>query len=82
VPTEELILRLRALDDGAWQEVEYGQPVLNAHKVAHMLKGFKVRPDRWMVTAPSGQRVQHRGYFRAGLADAWTRYLGSAADVG
>jgi hypothetical protein len=72
--TADLIQRLRDVDESPWIAVEYGQPVLDGTKMAKLLKGYRVTPQRWHET-PNGVRVDVRGYYRTELADAWERYL-------
>jgi hypothetical protein len=68
--TEELLRRLRAVDESEWAGQEYGEPVLNARKLADMLRPYAVRPVRWYVN-----RACTRGYKRCDLAVAWEHWL-------
>jgi Protein of unknown function (DUF3631) len=61
--TQELVLRLRAIEDAPWSDDE-----LTAHKLAARLREYGVKPRR--NTAGTA-----RGYRREDFADAWRRFL-------
>jgi hypothetical protein len=75
--TSQLVALLCRVPESEWAVVEYGQPVLNAHKLAHMLDPYQIKSVRWR-DADGGQQ---RGYSRASFEDAWSRYLPSREDV-
>jgi uncharacterized protein DUF3631 len=68
MPTEELLRRLAALEESPWGDLR-GKP-LDARGLARRLRPFDVRPTNVRV----GEEVR-KGYLRADLHDAWTRYL-------
>jgi hypothetical protein len=68
--TEELLRRLRVLDESEWAGQEYGEPVLNARKLADMLRPYAVRPVKWYVN-----RACTRGYKRCDFVVAWEHWL-------
>jgi hypothetical protein len=70
LPTDEVLRRLRTLDESEWSGMDYGEARLTPQKLARMLRPYGVKPQRWYV-----DRAQYRGYLRADLADAWERYL-------
>jgi hypothetical protein len=75
VATAELIGRLQCLPESPWAAIEYGQPALDALKMAKRLRPYMVRPHQ------ISSKV--RGYKLADLAEVWGRYLGPvAADEG
>jgi hypothetical protein len=75
--TAQLVSLLCKVPESEWAAVEYGQPVLNAHKLAHMLTPYRITSVRWR-DADGGQQ---RGYSRASFEDAWSRYLPSREDM-
>lgn len=64
IATEVLLHRLHMIDESPWGST---LPVLNAHRLGRLLRGFGVRSAR----DPKGQK---RGYNRHDFADAWERY--------
>jgi hypothetical protein len=66
--TEELLKRLCALDESPWGDLR-GKP-LDARGLARRLRPYEVRP----ANVRDGDEVR-KGYRRADLHDAWTRYL-------
>ena len=70
--TDEILRRLYRLPESGWNATEYGQSVLNAHKLSVMLRGYDLRSRRWRV----GTENKH-GYERSDLEDVWARYLPS-----
>jgi hypothetical protein len=71
MPTEALLARLCALDESPWGDLR-GKP-LDARGLARRLKPYDVRP----TTVRAGEKTP-KGYARADLHDAWTRYLPKA----
>jgi hypothetical protein len=67
--TEDVIASLVDLPESPWKEINRGNP-LNAHRLGRMLKPYEVQSGQ----NRDGEK-NHRGYFRADLADAWNRYL-------
>jgi hypothetical protein len=72
VPTADLLTDLHAVEDGPWGEW-YGKP-LTARGLARMLEPYGVRPTNTRLAG-----VMTRGYWRADLEDAWSRYVGASA---
>jgi Protein of unknown function (DUF3631) len=75
--TDDLLKRLHAMEESPWgtmpgRGIEAGKP-LSARGLGARLRPFDVRPCQYRDD--SGAR--HRGYLRADLADAWSRYLPS-----
>jgi Protein of unknown function (DUF3631) len=68
MPTEDLLAKLCALDESPWGDLR-GKP-LDARGLARRLKPYDVRP----TTVRKGEKTP-KGYARADLYDAWTRYL-------
>lgn len=77
IQTEELLRKLRALDESEWAGMEYGEDRLTAQKLAKLLRPYGVKPRRWYA-----DRIQYRGYLRADLVDAWERYLPVVGTIG
>jgi hypothetical protein len=68
--SEELLGLLHGLESSPWGE----EPVLTARALASLLRGYGIKPGR-------NSDQSERGYYRAYLTDAWTRYLRSAPPV-
>jgi Protein of unknown function (DUF3631) len=66
--TEELLRRLVALEESPWGDLR-GKP-LDARGLARRLRPYEVRP----TTIRVGDATP-KGYYRADLHDAWSRYL-------
>lgn len=69
--TTEIIQKLCALDESPWGDLK-GKPI-DARGLAHRLKPYGVSSHN----KRNGDHVQ-KGYVRADLVDAWTRYLGAS----
>jgi hypothetical protein len=67
--TDDLLKRLCAMEESPWGNLRGVS--LDARGLAARLRPFDVRPCQYRDD--SGAR--HRGYLRADLADAWSRYL-------
>lgn len=67
--TSTLLDQLHALDEAPWGDW-YGRK-LNPRDMARLLKPYGIQPRTVRESATSGTS---RGYARADLADAWTRY--------
>jgi Protein of unknown function (DUF3631) len=70
LPTETILGKLRGLDEAPWGDW-YGKP-LAPRDLARLLKPYGAAPRRVRV---DGATPGARGYTRADLLDAWTRYL-------
>jgi len=66
--TEEILRRLCALDEAPWGDLR-GKP-MDARGLAQRLRQYSIEPK----TVRIGERTP-KGYARADLHDAWTRYL-------
>ena len=73
IPTDELLNSLLDMDEEPWHDLR-GKP-LDARGLAHRLRKYDVRPEQYR----DGME-KRRGYRRADLSDAWTRYLPSAPE--
>jgi hypothetical protein len=80
-PSDDLVKRLHALDDGKWKEMgDSGRQVLTANKMARLLHPFGIRPDR-LERAVRGRRVsggprgQARGYRMSDFREVRVRYI-------
>lgn len=69
LPTEKVLMRLMALPESPWREIEYGQG-LNDIRLARLLKPYGIKPKSYR----DGPKTP-RGYLRGMFTDAWTRYL-------
>jgi hypothetical protein len=75
LPTAAVLRALVERDDGPWADwwakaVDDGKPKGPASRLAHLLKGYGVKPKQLKI---DGENT--RGYSRATFADAWKRYL-------
>lgn len=71
--TDAILDRLQALDEAPWSDLR-GRP-LDARGLARMLRRYDITSTSVRV----GERVA-KGYHRADLMDAWTRYLPSLGE--
>ncbi|MDP9437579.1 MAG: DUF3631 domain-containing protein [Actinomycetota bacterium] len=67
--TEDILTGLQGLDEAPWGELIGGKP-LNSRGLARRLGGYGVKSKNVRIGASV-----HKGYARADLADAWSRYL-------
>jgi Protein of unknown function (DUF3631) len=67
ISSEELVRRLRAIDEAPWESFEFNQ-----RDLSRRLRNYGVRPDR---VRPDGDVKQVRGYRLVDFVDAFTRYL-------
>lgn len=70
--TTTVLARLRELDNGPWADRQ-----LSAHDLAKLLRQYNVKPRDVRETSAGPNR---KGYDRADLYDAWTRYLPAFTD--
>ena len=76
IPTKELIGALCEIDDAPWATWRRGEPI-TPHSVARLLRPFGICAQRaWEDHRDS------RGYRRATLEDAWTRYASADSPDG
>jgi hypothetical protein len=73
LPTATIISRLGAIEEAPWATWHRGEP-LSPRALAGLLKPYGVRSQKWRDGADYA-----RGYRRADLGDAWTRYAPLAA---
>ena len=66
--TEDILTFLHKLEEAPWGDLK-GKP-LDSRKLANLLQPYGVKPDQVKIGG-----VNHRGYKRADLQDAWARYL-------
>jgi phage/plasmid primase-like uncharacterized protein len=66
--TEDILTALHQLEEAPWGDLK-GKP-LDARKLASLLLPYGVKSDQVKIGG-----VNHRGYKRADLQDAWARYL-------
>lgn len=71
--TVDLLADLGALEESPWGEYR-GAKALSAHQLARLLRPYGVRPKTVWIAG-----VSAKGYRRAGLQDAWERYLAPPA---
>jgi hypothetical protein len=69
--TADLLDALRADDEAPWQSYGRGDKPLAPSGLARLLRPFEVRPR----TVRLDDGTTPKGYLRASLEDAWTRYL-------
>jgi hypothetical protein len=70
LPTSAILDRLHGLDESPWNSLGKPPRPLDANGLADRLRLFGVSPTAIRLGASTP-----RGYYRANLADAWTRYL-------
>lgn len=66
--TEDILTALHNLEEAPWGDLK-GKP-LDSRKLANLLLPYGVKSDQVKIGG-----VNHRGYKRADLQDAWARYL-------
>lgn len=71
ITSAEVVQRLRAIEDGPWQERELTQP-----KLARFLRPFGTRPKQVRIG-----EATCKGYVRDHLQQAWARYLGVQSET-
>jgi len=69
VSTADIVAALQELTEAPWAELVAGKPI-NARGLSKRLTAYGVKPK--VIRIGNGTA---RGYTRADLADAWTRYL-------
>jgi hypothetical protein len=67
--TEDVLRELRNLDEAPWGDLK-GKPI-DARRLASLLKPYGITSKQIRIGATTA-----KGYTRADLHDAWTRYLG------
>ena len=73
--TQTILDKLRALGESPWAEWSYGKP-FSARDLADMLKEHQVKSHQLRIGEDS-----RKGYRRADLEDAWTRYLPGGSET-
>jgi hypothetical protein len=68
LPTHTILDKLCAIEESPWGDLR-GKP-LDARRLAQMMRSYEIRPE----ARRDGESV-YRGYARADLEDAWSRYL-------
>lgn len=82
IPTDELISRLKALDEAPWATFG-GESGLTPRRLSRLLSDYDISPDQFKL----GQK-KVRGYFvgstskQVGFSDAWERYLPPVKSTG
>jgi hypothetical protein len=74
--TQTILDKLHALSESPWADWSYGKP-FSARDLADMLKEHQVKSHQFRIGEDS-----RKGYRRADLEDAWTRYLPRGAETG
>ncbi|MGO9289747.1 MAG: DUF3631 domain-containing protein [Polyangia bacterium] len=77
IESQEIVNSLVAVEDGRWVDYKRGRP-LTTQGLAKMLRLFRVKPDKWVVTEAK-ERIWKRGYLLSDLRDTFARYVPAPA---
>lgn len=69
LPTETILERLHRIEESPWADLR-GKP-LDARGLSHRLRQYGIKPVNIYIQ----ERTSPKGYKRADLLDAWSRYL-------
>jgi hypothetical protein len=68
LPTNDLILALKAREEEPWETIRHGEPI-NGHMLSRMLKRYQIKSSR----RPEDRNI--RGYWRGDFEKVWLLYL-------